>query len=157
MKTPSNLVRCLPAHLAYLAERMREDEIEQFLAFTGYESYTPEAIIQEIDAMEGPKFTVLQADGYPAAAGGYFYVGEGVWQSWMLGTMEGWEKNWRSLTRATRWLMDALLSCGAKQLQTFVIASRTHTMEWYARSLKMDCERLLRINGFAAAKFVRGG
>lgn len=159
MNAPKNLVHCLPVHIAYLAERMRPDEIEQWLAFTGYDTYTPESFCNEVEAMQGPRFTVLQSDGYPAAAGGFYCVGDGVWQSWMVGTMEGWEKNWRALTKTCRWFIAAMLSpaCGAKKLQTFALASRTHAMEWYARGLQMECERLLDINGFAAAKFVRGG
>lgn len=127
-KAPSNLVHCTPEHIAYLAAHARPDEIAQFKALGG------ESLADYCNTREGPKFTVL-AEGLPVAAGGYFLVDERTWQSWMVGTMDGWSRNWRSITKAVRWLIDAMMETCADRLETYVLTSRTKAIEWYERSL----------------------
>ena len=73
----------------------------------------------------------------PAAAGGYHMTFEGVWQSWMVGTEDGWKNHWRSITKGCRWLADALFDQGARRLQTSALASRTEAIRWYIKGLKM--------------------
>jgi hypothetical protein len=128
-KAPSNMVPCLPVHVEYLAAHARPDEIAQFNALGGEGS-----IADYCNSRRGPKFTVI-ADGLPVAAGGYFLVDERVWQSWMLGTMDGWRDHWRSITKAVRWLIDAMLETCADRLETYVLSSRTKAVEWYERAL----------------------
>jgi hypothetical protein len=128
-KAPSSMVPCLPVHVEYLAARARPDEIEQYHALGCGGS-----IADYCNSRQGPKFTVL-ADGLPVAAGGYFLVGERTWQSWMLGTMDGWTHHWRSITKAVRWLLDAMLETCADRLETYVLSARTKAIEWYERSL----------------------
>jgi len=83
-------------------------------------------------------FLIGGSDGLPAAAVGYHEVFPGVWQSWMVGTMDGWARNWRSITKGTRFLMDHLLDrCGARRLQLNALASRTAAIDWYVNGLKM--------------------
>jgi len=137
MRKPSNLVPCEADHLAYLAERARPDEIEQFLHFTKREVYVPEEMAKLFFqwANEGPCFTILGADGMPAASGGYIWRGDGVWESWMVGSSHGWESNWRALTKGVRWVINAMFQIGAKRLETYVLPTRTQAIEWYERGL----------------------
>lgn len=129
---PSCMILCKAWHLIYLCERMRADEIEQYVALSGHDRYDPEAAMREFLNLPGHKFTVVEArSGLPAAAGGYHEVFPGVWQSWMVGTQQGWDTSWRSLTKATRWVMDYLFDHGARRLQTNALASRTKAIEWY--------------------------
>ena len=143
-RPPSNIVACRNADLIWLCDRMRPDEIEQYLALTFAEKWDPEVAARGFMNTGGMKFTVLQNDGLPAAAGGYEEVQPGVWQSWMVGTPEGWAEQWRSLTKATRWLMDGLIEQGARRLQTTALASRECAIEWYERSLRMTREGTMR-------------
>lgn len=157
-KPPSNLVPCKLVHLLYLCERMRPDEIEQYLALTMGKEYHPDTAAIGFANTPGIKFTLLGPDGYPAASGGYEEVLPGVWQSWMVGSTEGWETSWRGLTKATRWLMDGLFELGARRLQTSALASRTRALEWYERGLLMQREGTLRnfgANGEDVAMYAR--
>lgn len=128
-KAPSNLVHCDPWHIAYLAELARPDEIAQFQALGESGS-----LADYCNSRQGPKFTVL-ANGMPIAAGGYFLVDDRVYQSWMIGTMDGWRDHWRSITKAVRWLIEAMLETCADRLETYVLSSRTKAIEWYERAL----------------------
>lgn len=137
---PSNVIECRDSHLYYLCERMRPDEIEQFVALVGLERYDWQLAARNFASKPGMKFTLLDNAGLPAAAGGYEEVAPGVWQSWMVGTPEGWAEQWRSMTKAVRWLMAGMFEMGARRLQTNCIASRTKAMEWYERGLGLQLE-----------------
>lgn len=139
-RPPSNVIACRDRHLSYLCEHMRKDEIEQYLALTGAKEYDYETAARGFSNMGGMKFTVLGDDNLPAAAGGYEEVSPGVWQSWMVGTQAGWDAQWRSLTKATRWLMAGLFDLGARRLQTNCLSSRTRAIDWYERSLGLQRE-----------------
>jgi hypothetical protein len=130
-RPPSNVIECRDPHLYYLCERMRPDEIEQYLALTGAAAFVPEVAARGFAAIGGLRFTVLGPDGFPAAAGGYSEVEPGVWQSWMVGSIEGWRTSWRAMTKATLWLMDSLLDMGARRLETSALASRVAATQWY--------------------------
>lgn len=154
MKTarlPSNVVPCKVAHLAYLAERMREDERAQFLAVTGLDQFDAEVaahwLVDTANRSQGFAFCVLQDDNFPAAAGGFQPVAAGVWQAWMVGTAEGWSQQWRSLTKGTLWLMDRIFEAGAHRLQTSAITERTLAIEWFERSLRFKAEGTWRHYG----------
>lgn len=151
MRAPSCLVPLTPLHVIYLCERMREDEIEQLKAFTHLEdadgNYDPNAAARMFLAKSGPQFTVMGRDGFPAVCGGYDMAADGVWQSWMVGSMDGWEANWRTITKSSRWLMWSLFRTGARRLQTSAIASRCQAHEWYVRGLGMTHEGVQRKAG----------
>lgn len=165
MKTarlPSNVIPCRPAHLVYLSERMRADEQAQFLAVTGLASFDPDVaanwLIDTAARSEGFAFCVLQEDNLPAAAGGFQPAGPGIWQAWMAGTDQGWTEQWRSMTKATRWLMDRIFETGAHRLQTSAITSRVLAIEWFERSLGFKPEGVWRhygIRGEDVAHFSR--
>lgn len=164
-RPPSNVVPCRNVHLMYLCERMRPDEIEQYRALVDGREYDPETAARNFMLAGGHKFTVLGPDGFPAVAGGYEEVFPGVWQSWMAGTMAGWATSWRSITKASRWMMDGLFELGARRLQTNALASRAQTIEWYERSLGLVREGTWRAYGskgedvaiFARVKEIRHG
>lgn len=144
--------------LAYLARNMRPDEIAQDLAMTGAAEYDPQQAILKMAAVAGPKF-VLLADGVPVVAGGFWQVRPGVWEGWQLGTMAGWEKHWRAITKITRRLNDRMLAePNVHRLQLYGQAGRDKTFEWYERSLGYHREATLSrycANGDDAVLFAR--
>lgn len=146
MKPPSAMIECRNAHIVYVCERMRPDEIEQWVAFTGTE-WNPEIAAGVFINKLGPKFTVLGPDNLPAAVGGFEEVLPGVWQSWMAGTPEGWATSWRAITKGCRWLMEALLAGYARRLQTNALAHRVEAIEWYERSLGLVREGVMHALG----------
>lgn len=153
--TDSNV---LVEDLAYLARRMRPDEIEQDLAMTGATEYDPESAIIKMAAVNGPKFVILD-DGVPVVAGGFWQVRPGVWEGWQLGTLDGWAKHWRTITKVTRRLNDRMLARReVHRLQLIGLAGRDKTFEWYERSLAYRREAILHrycANGADAVMFYR--
>jgi len=53
----------------------------------------------------------------------------------MVGSMHGWDNNWRALTKAVRWLIDSMFKIGAKRLETRVLPTRTQAIKWYEHGL----------------------
>lgn len=147
-RLPSNVIPCRPVHLVALAECMRETEQAQLLAVMGTPSYNPDTAAHWLVntwAQSAPfALTVVGNDGMPAAAGGFHPVAPGVWQSWMVGSEQGWAEQWRSMTKATRWLIDRLLETQAHRVQTSAITSREKAIEWFERSLGMRPEGVSR-------------
>lgn len=144
--------------LAYLARNMRPDEIQQDLAFSGEEEFSHEAAARRMINADGPKFVIV-ADGLPVVAGGFVFVRPGVWQGWQAGTVDGWEKHWRTITKATRTLNDTMLADPAvHRLQLCALAGREKAFEWYERSLRYTREATLHrycANGADAVMFSR--
>lgn len=119
---------------------MRDDEWAQYCAFTTGGEASRDAAALGLWQLGGHRFTVEHADGMPACAGGYHEILPGTWQSWMVSTDRGWAEQWRSMTKAARWLGDQLLASGARRLQTNALAEREAAHEWYARGLGMRFE-----------------
>lgn len=158
MSTVTTDTNVLIEDLAYLARNMRSDEIEQDLAMTGMSEYDPQSAILKMASVYGPKFVIL-ADNVPVVAGGFWQVRPGVWEGWQLGTMAGWEKHWRTITKVTRKLNDQMLAQpDVHRLQLLGLAGREKTFEWYERSLAYTREATLRgycANGADAVMFSR--
>ena len=129
---PAGLIPFKNMHAVYLCERMRDDERAELLAFTGAKAYDAEVAARGFMSTPGLKFTLLGPDGYPDAAGGVEEVRAGVWQAWMVGSVLGWSRSWRSMTKACRWLADGLFEGGARRLQVHALSSRTLAARWYA-------------------------
>lgn len=150
-RLPRNVVRCRPLHLVVLADCLREEEQLQFLSVLGGSAYNPDtaahALVNMWAASAPYAMTVLRADGTPAAAGGFEYVGQGIWQSWMVGTDEGWAEQWRAMTKATRWLIDQLFANDARRVQVNALASRAKALEWFERSLGLQLDGIWRQHG----------
>ena len=131
--------------VGWLSERMRPDEIAQWCALTGHATYDPELAARSIVATMGPlAFCLVGPDNMPVVVGGFTEDRPGVFQTWMVGTEEGWAKHWRAITRHSRRSIDALLESGrAHRIQTHALASRTAAHAWYER-LGMQREGTLR-------------
>ncbi|MDQ7996060.1 MAG: hypothetical protein AAGC76_09415 [Luteibacter sp.] len=144
----SNVIPCTLKHLIFLCERMRDDERAQYMALTGVESFAPEVAAVGFFNTPGLKFTVLGSDCYPAAAGGAEEIAPGVWQTWMVGSPEGWSTTWRSLTRAARWMICGLLEQdNVRRVQATCLCAREKAAEWFERSLGMQPEGIWRKYG----------
>lgn len=143
-RLPRNVVPCRPLHLVVLADILRHEEQRQFRAVLGGTAYSPDtaahALVNAWATSSPYALTVLRADGTPAAAGGFEPVGPGIWQSWMVGTEQGWAEQWRAMTKASRWLIDQLFEAGARRLQVNALADRLAAIEWFERSLGMQDE-----------------
>ncbi|MBB3802056.1 hypothetical protein FHR47_002304 [Xanthomonas arboricola] len=164
-RLPSNIIACKAAHLVYLAGCMRETEQRQFLAVTGLAEYDPEVgahwLINVAKRSGGYAFTAVMDDNTPAAAGGFEPVAPGVWQSWMVGSEEGWAQQWRSLTKAACWTADRIFDAGAHRVQTTALVDRKEAIVWFQRSLRMRPEGIWRAFGangedFASFSRLRG-
>ena len=129
---------------AYLARRMRPDEIDQFLAFSGATEWSPDSAARELLAKRGASFVLVDPGNLPVVAGGFEPISRGVVEAWMLGTIDGWAEHWRRITTACRRLMDAQFANGVHRVQICALASRTKTHEWYERGLGMQREGVLR-------------
>lgn len=131
--------------LAWLAKRMRPDEIAQYLALTGQTEYDPDQCARALASISGVNFVLVDREGYPVCAGGFEEVRLKVWQTWMVGTTEGWAKHWRAITKHSRRLMDNLLASDrAHRVQTYALASRRAAHVWYERGLGQTFEGVHR-------------
>lgn len=129
---------------AWLARRMRPDEIEQHMAGYGDSSYEPNTAAIRFINTPGPVWTFVAEDGLPVAAGGFCPVRPGVYEAWLVGTVERWESHWRPMTRLFRRMCQQFLAQdGVHRLQITALASRTAAHEWYERGLGLHCDGLL--------------
>jgi hypothetical protein len=145
-------------HLVRLCADARPDEIRQYMALTG-DAWDAERVAVDHYNRHGIKFALLDNDCMPIAAGGWDPIAPGVWQSWMVGTMENWTRYWRSLTKASRMVMDDLFEHqGARRLQTNACADREAACHWYEKGLLMTREGVMRgfgMNGEDVAMYSR--
>lgn len=140
-RCPANVVPLRWQDVFYLCERMREDELEQLDAFFDLDgAEIPRFFLSK----SGPMYTLVDDDGRPLVCGGWESVADGVMQSWMVGCDDAWTTHWRSITKASRWIMDELLARGVRRLQTNALASREAACEWYQRGLLMKPEGIWR-------------
>ena len=142
---PTNVVIARNWHFQYLAEHMRPDEIEHWMALTGAVEYDSDTAAAGFIATPGLKLALVNAEGYPLAAGGYHEVSRGVYEGWMVGSMEGWSSHWRSMTKAVRWMLaNAFGTLGARRLYITTLATRTCATDWYRKALGMQYEGTAR-------------
>jgi len=142
--------------LLSLCDSARPDEQQQFTALTG-QDWEPEAVANIFYNKPGVKF-VAKDRGVPFVAGGWEPVIDGVYQSWMVGTMGFWESHWRSITKVSLKSMIYMFNNGARRLQTCVTADRAEACNWYIRGLKMRFEGLFEgfgIHGEDMAMFAK--
>lgn len=133
-----------------ICHNMRKDEIEQHMQFFAagapVKDFDPRIASVGVVNLSGVAFFGVDDAGHPYCAGGY-YPDEsvpGVWKSWMIGTEDGWNRHWRDITRATRWVIGKLLEGGARRLETNCISSRTDAQSWYTDFLGMKFDGELR-------------
>lgn len=128
--------------LCWLALNMREDEKDQWCALTNSDGYDPDMCARGLIAIPGPCWALIDTESNQAiVAGGFEPIRPMVWQTWMAGTDQAWEKHWRRITKETRLLMDGLFAEGvAHRIQCYGLASRTAAHEWYARGMRLKFE-----------------
>lgn len=140
-----------------MTHNAREEEIEQHEALYG--PWNAEAVAADLFTKVGHKFVLLTDAGEPVVVGGWDPLIDGVWQSWMVGTAEGWEQHWRSITKFSHKVMRTMFqSCGARRLQTNGLAKRVLACKWYAEGLGMTHEGTMRgfgLNGEDLAFYSR--
>ena len=146
---PSNLYPARTEDVFHVCRNMRPDEIEQLRAFYPVDDaqgrFDADAVAVMLLSKPAPRYVVVQNDGVPAVCFGLDLITDGVWQPWMAGTLLGWERNWRSITRACRWVLRNLFEQpGTRRMQMSAIASRPGACQWYERGLLMKREGLLR-------------
>lgn len=131
--------------LVLLCNTCREDEREQYSSLFGG-PYDAEACAFDLynRSRQGVSLTLYGDDGEPMMAGGWVEYEPGIWTSWMVATQAAWDTNWRSITKLSRKVMDQLFRDGARRLQINALATRTKTLQWYERGLKMQREGTLR-------------
>lgn len=139
-RKPSRLRPTVPMDIFYICHNMRQDEVEQLRAFFPMDEYDPDEAALMFLNKGGPKMTLVDENDMPICVGGYESVSEGVMQSWMAGTMEGWQKHWRSITKSSLWMIEQLFMQGIARVQTNALASRVGACEWYVKSLGMTYE-----------------
>lgn len=127
---------------AYIARRMRADEVAQYEAFTG-RPYLADACALAAANTYGPAYLYLDEDGRPALIGGFDPIRPGVYEGWHMATADSWAKHWFAFTRRSRRLMADLFAAGAHRIQTCALASRTQAHYWYVDALGMKCEGVL--------------
>ncbi|HHA2878424.1 TPA: hypothetical protein ACOFC6_002270 [Stenotrophomonas maltophilia] len=144
--------------LAYVARNMRPDEVAQDMAFNGTKVHDVESAILRMVNVAGPK-VVMFADGLPILCGGFYCIRPGVWEGWQAGTMAGWDRYWRSITKVTREINDRMLADpDVHRIQLCAMAGRDKTFEWYERGLGYRREATLHrycASGADAVMFAR--
>lgn len=126
---------------AWLARRMRPDEIAQHMAVNGDAEYDPNTAASRFINTPGPTWMFLAEDGLPVAAGGFCPVRIGVYEAWLVGTMERWDTHWRSMTRLFRRMCHEFLHTErVHRVQITALASRTAAHAWYERGLGFHCD-----------------
>jgi len=159
LNKPSNIALATLADIEYVVQRMRADEVEQYLAFTGDDVFDPGRCALTF-ANYGPiRYVLYDSHGFPAVVAGWYHVYPGVMQCWMAATDEAWDNHWRSITKGCRWLMDELCKLPTvRRLQLNALASRTQALNWYQESLQMQHTGTVEkyaAKGEAAAFFAR--
>lgn len=137
------LHRAIAGDVAMIARNPRPDEIEQMCALRGWERYDPEAATRQIIGSMGPDcWTLTGTDGLPFAVGGFDVIRPGVLEVWGLGTMDGWARYWREITRQSRGVIEGALAAGYHRVETVALASRTDAHKWYTHrnGLRLTCE-----------------
>ena len=159
---PVRVAMPLVQDYAYIAERLRPDEREQFVAFTGMDAYDPNVAARAWILTGGLAYTLIDQEGRPFALGWFEQLRPGVWETSGIGTPEGWDRHWYAITRESCRRMAALFADGAHRIQIIALASRTRAHEWYERGLGMQREGVLRgycANGADAVVYsrIKGG
>lgn len=141
--------------LLYLCSRSRPDEVEQYEALVG--PWNVDVAANEFWMNRGPKWLML-GDKEPMFAGGWMPVIPGVYQSWMVGTVDGWETSWRSITKVVKRLMRVMLVNGqARRLQTSALEERKAARWWYEKGLGMKYEGTMYGFGLGGENMVNYG
>lgn len=147
LRTKWGLVTPTLRELIAICAEMRQDEIEQWVALVDPEPFDFERAANYCYSLPGVKFTVFGSQNNALVVGGFFPMQNGVMRSWMVGTQAAWDSHWRSITEASRFVMDCLIEDGNRRLETLALSSRTLTGKWYTKGLGMQVEGVMRQYG----------
>ncbi len=126
-----------------ICREARPDEIEQYEALVGVE-WDTEIVVNDLFNRVGVKFAIMN-ENIAIAVLGWEPIIPGVWQAWMVGTMDNWDKYWRSLTKLCRETVRIMFASEeTRRLQIGVLASRKKTCEWYIRGMKFHYESTMK-------------
>lgn len=134
------LVPPMVQDFAYLAQHMREDEKQQFVAMTGADSFRADVAARAYVMTPGTSWAMIDAQGRALFAGGFEPLRPGVYAAWMIGTPEAWAAHWHAVTRRVRKLMDALFADGAHRIELQTLATRVEACRWYVDGLGLQYE-----------------
>lgn len=140
---PAHLVPARNWHFQYLAEHMRPDEQDHWIALSGMPRYDVDAAAVSFMNSIGVRFALLRPDATPCVAGGFSRLRGNTFEAWMVGTMSGWEGQWRDITKAVRWVLREQFRAGASRIQIVTLESRHEACTWYERALGMHKESVL--------------
>lgn len=129
--TAPRLVAVLVSDLVQLAHGMRDDEKDQWCAVTGFGQYNADLAARIFANFNGPSYCLVDVDGTPLVAAGFEQVRPKVWQAWMAGSPDAWERHWKRITRECKREGDRLLATKANRLQIYALAERTQAHRWY--------------------------
>jgi hypothetical protein len=134
-----NLVTPTVLDIYHIALRMRDDEQAQYLAWAQVEQYDPDEATRMVLSMMGEvNFALLDENGEAYCVGGFTESRPKVWQSWMMGTDDGWKNHWREITKASRRIMDTLLASDrCHRIHDYSLVTRTAAHRWYVKGLGM--------------------
>jgi hypothetical protein len=124
------------ADLLVLAYCPRQDEVQQYEAIYG-RKWEADAVAHDLYGRPGVKFCLRDENDSPICAAGFDQISPGVWHDWMIGTQDGWDNHWMTITKAGRKIIDTLFEDGAVRIQTAAIESRALACKWYVKGLKM--------------------
>lgn len=142
-KSP-RIARPLAQDFIYLCSRMSEDEQRQWCAVTGEAEFDADRCARQFLSHGPMQWVLVGADGLPIFAFGGNEAMPGVAQTWSVATADAWKTHWRSITKATRRMIDAGLLQEFRRVQTCVHAHRRATHVWCERGLGMVREGTLR-------------
>ncbi len=129
--------------LLRICQDARPDEIEQYKAFVG-PNWSVENVVNDLFNRAGAKFAMMDGN-IPFCVMGWEPIIDGIWQGWMVGTMDNWAKYWRSITKLCRQTIEIMFAIeGTRRLQIGVLSSREKTCEWYIRGIKFHYECTMR-------------
>lgn len=116
---------------AYIAKRMRPCEREQFLAVSGMREYDPDITARALSMARGPTFALVDGKGVPVLLGGFEPKRRGVYEAWLVGTTDGWDKYWRRFTRECGRQVDAMLTMHAHRIEVYALENMVRVHAWY--------------------------
>lgn len=146
---------CTLADLWLVCRNMRQYDVDEFMADSGAEQWNFETAAIALANKRGVRFCLALPNGDPLACGGFDEMTPGNWQSWLIGTEDGWRGHWRSITKATIGAFDSLFASGARRVQVNTLESRSEAIRWYTQSLHMTHEGVWRGYGANGENFAQ--
>lgn len=143
VRTKWRLERASLCDLIELCAQMRQDERDQYVALTGATGFDFERAANAMYNTPGHRFLLVSGSDERLAVGGFEDVRPGVWRSWLVGTPNAWEKHWRSITEASRYVAECLFEDGAHRIEDYMLAERKDAGLWCKNGLGMQLDGIM--------------